>query len=401
MKKFIISLLILLTTTIAKAQFTTYSSYDNEVEAVYEVEDMDSYEIKDYNRWTKEGDSHESSLMYLNAYRAQINLLSAPATIIKYHFYKEEDESSALRIDVELINTSPKTIKEITLEFEFENNGSSVYDIKTGDEYLILKYSNLSGRTKSDLYEDVAKSIFKCYHLLRYEDATYKKLFYNKKATLTRLHSAKIKYADGTTSTKIAIFDGGSLLENGPLSPIVKYVEHNKKVEQEKTRKEEEKKKRELEEAAIQKKREEEAEERRKWEVTGPLGKTYSQKYDYEPQKVAPQEDEDEVYTSAAHMPSFPGGDNALLKYINSNMKYPVSAKDNNIQGKVVVQFVVKKDGSIGKVKIVRGVVKELDNEAKRIVGMLPKFTPARNAVGDPVNVWYVLPVTFKLPSTY
>jgi protein TonB len=259
----------------------------------------------------------------------------------------------------------------------------------------------LSGRTKSDLYEDVANSIFKCYHLLRYEDATYKKLFYNKKATLTRLHSAKIKYADGTTSTKIAIFDGGSLLDNGPLSPIVKYLEHNKKVEQEKTRKEEEKKKRELEEAAIQKKREEEAEERRKCEVTGPLGTTYLQKYDYEPQKVAPQEEKDEVYTSAAHMPSFPGGDGALMKYIESNIKYPLSAKDNNIQGKVVVQFVVTKNGKVGDVKVVKSVDKDLDNEAIRLTKTLPTFSPGRNKAGEPVDVWYTLPLTFKLPSTY
>lgn len=235
MKNFLFIFLILFAINKGNAQITSYSSYDNEETVVYEVEDMESYEIKDYNRWAKEGYTNESSLMYINAYRAQINLIDAPATIIKYYFIKNENESDPLVVDVELINSTTKTIKEITLEFEFDNATTPVYDIKTGDSYLVLKYSNLSGRTKSDLYDEVANTVLKSYHYLKYKDATYKKLFYNKKATVTRLHSAKIKYIDGTTSTKIAVFQNGSLLENGPLSPFVKYLEYieKKRIEEE------------------------------------------------------------------------------------------------------------------------------------------------------------------------
>lgn len=158
----------------ANAQFASYSSYDNEVSAVYEVEDMESYEIKDYNSWAKAGLKHEASLMYINAYRAQINLINAPATIIDYHLFNDEENSGAAELHIEIINSSPKTIKELTLKFEFENNGTPVYDIKTGDRYMVLKYSNLCGRTKSDLYVEVADNITKCYHSFLTKHATYK-----------------------------------------------------------------------------------------------------------------------------------------------------------------------------------------------------------------------------------
>ena len=96
---------------------------------------------------------------------------------------------------------------------------------------MVLKFTNLRGRTKSDLYVDVADNILKCYHRLKYEDANYIKKFYNKKATIVNLHSVKIKYVDGSSSTKVAIFDNGylgsdRLLYDGPLSPYIKYVDY-------------------------------------------------------------------------------------------------------------------------------------------------------------------------------
>ena len=109
-------------------------------------------------------------------------------------------------------------------------------------------------------------------------------------------------------------------------------------------------------------------------------------------------------------MPSFPGGDAALMSYINRHIIYPKNAQDNNIQGKVIVQFVVNKDGTVGEVKVARGIDKELDAEAIRVIKSISEpnifgerailFSPGRNAVGDPVNVWYTLPITFKLPIT-
>ena len=101
------------------------------------------------------------------------------------------------------------------------------------------------------------------------------------------------------------------------------------------------------------------------------------------------------IFRSVEQMPRFPGGEAALMKYIDAHIRYPANAAKNNIQGHVIVQFVVNKDGSIGKVKVVRSVDKELDKEAVRVVKSLPKFTPGRQN-GQVVSVWYTLPVTFK-----
>ena len=106
----------------------------------------------------------------------------------------------------------------------------------------------------------------------------------------------------------------------------------------------------------------------------------------------------DQIYKSVEQMPQFPGGEAALMKYLESRLNYPPMAAKNNIQGRVIVQFVVKKDGNIGEVKVVRSVDKDLDAEALRIVKTLPKFIPGRQN-GQAVDVWYTLPVTFKLPQ--
>lgn len=113
---------------------------------------------------------------------------------------------------------------------------------------------------------------------------------------------------------------------------------------------------------------------------------------------LTPKSDDEEVFKSAARMPQFLGGDYALMRFINNNIRYPQTAAVNHIEGKVIVQFVVEKDGSIGEVKVVRGVHEDLDKEAVRVIKMLPKFSePGRNAIGEPVRVWYTLPINFKL----
>ena len=107
----------------------------------------------------------------------------------------------------------------------------------------------------------------------------------------------------------------------------------------------------------------------------------------------------EEVFRSVEQMPQFPGGEAALLKYLASHINYPPMAAENGIQGRVIVQFVVDKTGKVGEVKLVRTVDKDLDNEAVRVCKSLPKFTPGRQN-GQPVSVWYTLPVTFKLQGT-
>jgi len=112
-----------------------------------------------------------------------------------------------------------------------------------------------------------------------------------------------------------------------------------------------------------------------------------------------PKEVVEEVFNLVEQMPQFPGGEQALMKYLQSHINYPPMAAENNVQGKVVVQFVVDKTGRVGDVKVVRSVDKELDREAARVCKSLPKFTPGRQN-GHPVSVWYTLPVFFKLQGT-
>ncbi len=109
-----------------------------------------------------------------------------------------------------------------------------------------------------------------------------------------------------------------------------------------------------------------------------------------------PEPEPDQVFQSVEQMPQFPGGDAELLKYISSHIKYPTMAMENNIQGRVVVQFVVTKTGAIGEVKVVRSKDPDLDREAVRVVKSLPNFIPGKMN-GQAVNVWYTLPVNFKL----
>lgn len=115
-------------------------------------------------------------------------------------------------------------------------------------------------------------------------------------------------------------------------------------------------------------------------------------------EKPREEKKKEEVFTHVEQMPKFPGGDAELYKFINNNLNYPAMAIENNVQGRVVVQFVVTKDGSIGNVKVVRSVDRDLDNEAIRVCKKLPKFIPGKQN-GQPVNVWYTLPVAFKLQN--
>ncbi|MBQ7042550.1 MAG: energy transducer TonB [Muribaculaceae bacterium] len=117
---------------------------------------------------------------------------------------------------------------------------------------------------------------------------------------------------------------------------------------------------------------------------------------EYKDELVVEEKKEEKVFTAVEQMPQFPGGEAELMKYISNNIKYPTMAMENNIQGRVVVQFVVTKSGKIGEVKVVRSKDPDLDKEAVRVVKSLPNFIPGKMN-GQAVNVWYTLPITFKL----
>jgi len=112
----------------------------------------------------------------------------------------------------------------------------------------------------------------------------------------------------------------------------------------------------------------------------------------------APIEEEEDnvVFQVVEKMPSFPGGDAALFKFLNENVKYPVIAQENGVQGRVICQFVVNRDGSIVDVEVVRSVDASLDKEAIRVIKSMPKWSPGQQR-GKPVRVKYTLPVNFKL----
>ncbi|MBO5748317.1 MAG: energy transducer TonB [Muribaculaceae bacterium] len=104
---------------------------------------------------------------------------------------------------------------------------------------------------------------------------------------------------------------------------------------------------------------------------------------------------EEEIYTTVDVMPEFPGGSAALMKWLASNVRYPQVAQENGISGRVIVKLVVEKDGSVSDVTVIRGVDKDLDREAMRVVRAMPKWQPGKNN-GQAVRCYYNLPVTFR-----
>lgn len=107
------------------------------------------------------------------------------------------------------------------------------------------------------------------------------------------------------------------------------------------------------------------------------------------------QSDEDAVYSVVEKMPEFPGGQAALFKYLSENVEYPLIAKENGIQGRVMCEFIVDKDGSITEVKVTRSVDPSLDREAVRVIKSMPKWNPGKQK-GKPVRVKYTMPINFR-----
>lgn len=113
-----------------------------------------------------------------------------------------------------------------------------------------------------------------------------------------------------------------------------------------------------------------------------------------EPEPEKPKEEE--IFVAVEQQAEFPGGLPALMKWLSNNIRYPEAAQQNDIQGRVIVKFVVEKDGSIGAADIVKGVDKDLDREAIRVVKKMPKWQPGKNN-GVAVRSYFTLPVVFKL----
>ena len=106
--------------------------------------------------------------------------------------------------------------------------------------------------------------------------------------------------------------------------------------------------------------------------------------------------EEEKVFDVVEQMPSFPGGNSALMKFLNENIHYPVVAQENGVQGRVVISFVVERDGHITDVQVARSVDPSLDKEAQRVVKSMPKWIPGKQN-GSAVRVKYNVPVSFRL----
>ncbi|MCX6282275.1 MAG: TonB family protein [Bacteroidetes bacterium] len=115
-----------------------------------------------------------------------------------------------------------------------------------------------------------------------------------------------------------------------------------------------------------------------------------------EPEKVIPTPVPDEPQVSVQEMPSFTGGEAELYSFLSKSLKYPYDARDLGVQGKVYVEFIVERDGSISNVRIKRGIGAGCDEEAARVVSLMPKWNPGKQN-GQPVRVLFVLPIRFVL----
>ena len=123
-----------------------------------------------------------------------------------------------------------------------------------------------------------------------------------------------------------------------------------------------------------------------------------TQRVETEPVKAEPKpEVENKVFDVVEQMPSFPGGPSALMQYLSSNIKYPVVAQENGVQGRVVVSFVVERDGSITDVQVARSVDPSLDREAQRVVRNMPRWIPGQQN-GQAVRVKYNVPAPCRVP---
>ena len=114
--------------------------------------------------------------------------------------------------------------------------------------------------------------------------------------------------------------------------------------------------------------------------------------------ETAPVSGDNKVYETVEQMPEYPGGVVEMTKFLQRNIQYPANAAKNEVEGRVILQFVVEKNGQIGEVKVVRSVDPELDAEAMRVVKSMPNFIPGRQD-GKPVAVLYTIPISFKFQS--
>ncbi|MDR1527346.1 MAG: energy transducer TonB [Dysgonamonadaceae bacterium] len=119
---------------------------------------------------------------------------------------------------------------------------------------------------------------------------------------------------------------------------------------------------------------------------------------DLQDHKVVVQDDKPQIFSHVEVMPSFPGGDKAMMQWLYDNIQYPIIAQEQGIQGRVTIRFVVGPDGSVGSAEVLRSLDPSCDKEALRVIRKMPKWIPGKQN-GQAVSVYYTLPVWFKLQN--
>ena len=112
-----------------------------------------------------------------------------------------------------------------------------------------------------------------------------------------------------------------------------------------------------------------------------------------------PAEEEENVFEYLDNMPEFPGGEKAMMEWLSQNILYPKEAVDGKIEGRVMISFVIEKDGSVSNAKVIRGIDESLDNEALRVVNAMPNWKPGMQD-DQPARARFTIPVSFKLPRS-
>ena len=133
--------------------------------------------------------------------------------------------------------------------------------------------------------------------------------------------------------------------------------------------------------------------------ITAAVSANYSCSKDIMTETQPKSAQTDEVFVIVEQMPQYPGGDSLMIDFILKNINYPESAKKAGIQGRVFIRFCVTKTGDVDRVSVLKGVDPAINAEAVRVVSLLNNWKPGRQG-GQPVNVWFQMPVEFKLGDT-
>lgn len=231
MKRFLLIYCFLFSVCFAINAQRVFTPFDVQNSPAFSVSDMLPDEIKAYNDWVKNGDSDTLAISIINAGRAWDNLKQAPATIIQLLYNSKVNQGDSLpqylgaqKVWFEIINSTTKTIKNISITVEFiDSIGRKLYDTKTGRGFMSISFNNLAGRCSSSLYNDIFNSILDCDHVLDMSEAITCSPFYNDNCNRCFVSSVSIVYEDGTKSKIFSSFSGETLYFEGPLKPYTVY----------------------------------------------------------------------------------------------------------------------------------------------------------------------------------